>query len=111
MEVTQIDVNSNESVTNTINSIVKKNNGIDIIVNNAGYALGGALEETSMDEIRKQFETNFFGAVRVMQSAIPVMRKQRSGRIINMASVGGRISIPLSTFYHGSKYLSLYSMN
>ena len=69
LEVTQIDVNSNESVTNTINSIVKKNNGIDIIVNNAGYALGGALEETSMDEIRKQFETNFFGAVRVMQAS------------------------------------------
>ena len=104
LEVTQIDVNSNESVTNTINSIVKKNNGIDIIVNNAGYALGGALEETSMDEIRKQFETNFFGAVRVMQAAIPFMRKQRSGRIVNITSMGGRISIPLSTFYHGSKF-------
>ena len=104
LKVTQIDVNSNESVTNTINSIVKKNNGIDIIVNNAGYALGGALEETSMDEIRKQFETNFFGAVRVMQGAIPVMRKQRSGRIVNITSMGGRISIPLRTFYHGSKF-------
>ena len=104
LKVTQIDVKSDESVTNTINSIVKKNNRIDIIVNNAGYALGGALEETSMDEIRKQFETNFFGAVRVMQGAIPVMRKQRSGRIVNITSMGGRISIPLSTFYHGSKF-------
>jgi NAD(P)-dependent dehydrogenase (short-subunit alcohol dehydrogenase family) len=104
LEVVQLDVNSDESVTDTINSIVKKHNRIDVIVNNAGYALGGALEETSMDEIRKQFETNFFGAVRVMRAAIPFMRIQRSGKIINITSMGGRISIPLSTFYHGSKF-------
>jgi NAD(P)-dependent dehydrogenase (short-subunit alcohol dehydrogenase family) len=104
LEVVQLDVNSDESVTDTINSIVKKHNRIDVIVNNAGYALGGALEETSMDEIRKQFETNFFGAVRVMRAAIPFMRSQRSGKIINITSMGGRISIPLSTFYHGSKF-------
>jgi NAD(P)-dependent dehydrogenase (short-subunit alcohol dehydrogenase family) len=59
LEVVQLDVNSDESVTDTFNLIVKKHNRIDVIVNNAGYALGGALEETSMDEIRKQFETNF----------------------------------------------------
>jgi NAD(P)-dependent dehydrogenase (short-subunit alcohol dehydrogenase family) len=86
LEVVQLDVNSDMSATDTINSIVKKNNRIDVIVNNAGYALGGALEDTSMEEIRKQFETNFFGAVRVMQAAIPVMRKQRSGKIINITS-------------------------
>jgi NAD(P)-dependent dehydrogenase (short-subunit alcohol dehydrogenase family) len=104
LEVVQLDVNSDESVIDTINSIVKKHNRIDAIVNNAGYALGGALEETSMDEIRKQFETNFFGAVRVMRAVIPFMRSQRSGKIINITSMGGRISIPLSTFYHGSKF-------
>jgi short-subunit dehydrogenase len=104
LEVTQLDVNSDESVINTINSIVKKNNRIDVMVNNAGYALGGALEETSMEEIRKQFETNFFGAVRVMQATIPVMRKQRSGKIVKITSMGGRVSIPLSTLYHGSKF-------
>jgi NAD(P)-dependent dehydrogenase (short-subunit alcohol dehydrogenase family) len=104
LKVVQLDVNSDESVTDTINSIVKKHNRIDVIVNNAGYALGGALEETSMDEIRKQFETNFFGAVRVMRAAIPFMRSQRSGKIVNITSMGGRISIPLSTFYHGSKF-------
>ena len=98
MEVVQLDVNSDESVTDTINSIVKKHNRIDVIVNNAGYALGGALEETSMDEIRKQFETNFFGAVRVMRAAIPFMRIQRSGKIINITSMDGRISIPLRYF-------------
>jgi short-subunit dehydrogenase len=104
LEVVQLDVDSDESVIDTINKIVNKNNRIDIIVNNAGYALGGALEETSMEEMRKQFETNFFGAVRVMQAAIPFMRSQRSGKIINITSMGGRISIPLSAFYHGSKF-------
>src|SRR5918995_1358405 len=104
LDVVQLDVNSDESVIDTINTIIKKNSRIDVIVNNAGYALGGALEETSMEEIRKQFETNFFGAVRVMQAAIPIMRRQRSGKIVNITSMGGRISIPLSTFYHGSKF-------
>jgi short-subunit dehydrogenase len=57
-----------------------------------------------MDEIRDQFETNFFGAVRVMQEVIPIMRKQRSGKIVNITSMRGRISVPLSAFYHGSKF-------
>jgi short-subunit dehydrogenase len=57
-----------------------------------------------MDEIRNQFETNFFGAIRVMQAVIPIMRKQGNGKIVNLTSTGGRISIPLSTFYHGSKF-------
>jgi NAD(P)-dependent dehydrogenase (short-subunit alcohol dehydrogenase family) len=104
LEVVQLDVDSDESVVDTISSIVKRNNRIDFVVNNAGYALGGALEETSMDEIRNQFETNFFGALRVMQAVIPIMRKQGSGKIVNITSMGGRISIPLSTFYHGSKF-------
>jgi NAD(P)-dependent dehydrogenase (short-subunit alcohol dehydrogenase family) len=104
LEVVQLDVDSDESVIDTINTIIKKNSRIDVIVNNAGYALGGALEETSMEEIRKQFETNFFGAIRVMQAAIPIMRRQKSGKIVNITSMGGRVSIPLSAFYHGSKF-------
>src|SRR5918996_558369 len=104
LDVVQLDVDSDESVIDTINTIIKKNSRIDVIVNNAGYALGGALEETSMEEIRKQFETNFFGVIRVMQAAIPIMRRQKSGKIVNITSMGGRVSIPLSTFYHGSKF-------
>jgi NAD(P)-dependent dehydrogenase (short-subunit alcohol dehydrogenase family) len=104
LEVVRLDVESDESVKDTINTITRKHNRIDVIVNNAGYALGGPLEETSMEEIRKQFETNFFGAVRVMQAATPFMRRQRSGKIVNITSMGGRISIPLSAFYHGSKF-------
>jgi NAD(P)-dependent dehydrogenase (short-subunit alcohol dehydrogenase family) len=104
LEVVQLDVDSDESVKDAINAITEKYDRIDVIVNNAGYALGGALEETSMEEMRKQFETNFFGAVRVMQAAIPFMRRQRSGKIVNITSMGGRISIPLSAFHHGSKF-------
>jgi short-subunit dehydrogenase len=87
-----------------INRILRENNRIDVVVNNAGYALVGALEETSMDEIKAQFETNFFGAVRVMQAVIPAMRESRHGRIVNITSMGGRIAIPLDSIYHATKF-------
>jgi short-subunit dehydrogenase len=64
----------------------------------------GALEESSMDEIKAQFETNFFGAVRVMQAVIPTMRKQGGGIIVNITSLGGRISFPLNSAYHATKF-------
>ena len=67
-------------------------------------ALGGSLEETSMDEIKAEFETNFFGAVRVMQTVIPMMRKQRAGIIVNTTSLGGRISFPFNSPYHATKF-------
>ena len=74
------------------------------MVNNAGYGLGGALEDSSMDEIKSQFETNFFGAVRATKAVLPVMRRQGEGKIVNITSMGGRIAIPLSSAYHGSKF-------
>jgi short-subunit dehydrogenase len=104
LQVMELDVDNDKSVTNAINTIVDERKRIDVLVNNAGYALGGALEDTSMNEVKAQFETNFFGAVRVMQAVIPVMRKQRTGKVVNITSMGGRISIPLSAFYHGSKF-------
>ena len=79
-------------------------NRIDVVVNNAGYGFRGALEETSIDEIKAQFETNFFGAIRVMQAVIPMMRKQRRGKIVNITSVGGRIPFPLNSLYNATKF-------
>jgi short-subunit dehydrogenase len=64
------------------------------MINNAGYDLDGAIEEISMDEMRAQFETNFFGAVKVMKEVIPIMRNQKNGKIVNITSMGGRIAIP-----------------
>ena len=105
LQVIQLDVNNDKSVADAINRIVEeKDSRIDVLVNNAGYALIGAFEENSMEEIKTQFETNFFGAIRVMQKVIPIMRKQRSGKIVNISSIGGRISFPLDSIYHGTKF-------
>jgi NAD(P)-dependent dehydrogenase (short-subunit alcohol dehydrogenase family) len=104
LDVLPLDVNDDKSILDTINKINEKNKRIDVLVNNAGYALAGPLEGTSIDEIRAQFETNFFGAIKVMQSVIPIMRNQRSGRIVNITSMGGRVAVPLDPIYHGTKF-------
>ena len=105
LEVLQLDVNNDKSIFDTITKINEENKRIDVLVNNAGYALAGPLEGTSLEgEIRSQFETNFFGAIKVMQSVIPIMRKQRNGRIVNITSMGGRVAVPLDSIYHGTKF-------
>ena len=77
---------------------------IDVLVKNAGYELGGELKDLSMDEIKSQFETNVFDAIRVMKAVLPIMRKQRRGIIINISSMGGRVAFPNYSAYHGSKF-------
>jgi NAD(P)-dependent dehydrogenase (short-subunit alcohol dehydrogenase family) len=104
LQVAELDVDSDQSVRNTIDGIVRERKRIDVLVNNAGFALVGALEDTSMDEIKAQFETNLFGALRVMKAVIPVMRRQASGTIVNITSMGGRVAIPLDPIYHGTKF-------
>ncbi|MGB7664178.1 MAG: SDR family oxidoreductase [Nitrososphaeraceae archaeon] len=104
LEIIQLNVDNDNSASDAINRIVSEKNSIDIVVNNAGYDLMGALEEYSMDEIKAQFETNFFGAVRVTQAVIPVMREQGGGIIVNTTSLGGRISFPLNSAYHATKF-------
>ncbi|MFL6410139.1 MAG: SDR family oxidoreductase [Nitrososphaeraceae archaeon] len=104
LQVIHLDVDSDHSVLDAVNTIMRERGQIDIVINNAGYALAGPFEETSMEEIRAQFETNFFGAVRVMQAVIPIMRDQKSGKIVNITSMGGRIAVPLDSVYHGTKF-------
>jgi NAD(P)-dependent dehydrogenase (short-subunit alcohol dehydrogenase family) len=105
LHITQLDVNDDSSVENAIGSIIKENGKIDLLVNNAGYDLFGSLEEASIEEIREQFETNFFGVVRTTKAVIPTMRKQGSGTIVNISSVGGRLGLtPFGTAYHASKF-------
>jgi len=104
LQIIQLDVNDDKSVQDAINTIVKEKDRIDVVVNNAGYDLMGALEETSMEELKGQFETNLFGAVRVIQSVTPIMRKQGAGIIVNITSLGGRISYPLNSAYHATKF-------
>jgi NADP-dependent 3-hydroxy acid dehydrogenase YdfG len=86
LNLVQLDVTDEESVKNAIRSIITEAKRIDVLVNNAGYALNGAFEDIGMEELKDQYETNLFGLTRVTQATIPVMRKQKSGTIINISS-------------------------
>jgi short-subunit dehydrogenase len=77
---------------------------INVLVNNAGFGSGGFLEDFSMDEIREQFETNFFGLVAVTKEVLPIMRRQKKGCIVNITSLGGRIAFPVISVYNASKF-------
>jgi NAD(P)-dependent dehydrogenase (short-subunit alcohol dehydrogenase family) len=86
LEVLKLDVTDDESVKEAIEKIANEQGIIDVLVNNAGYALVGPLEELSIQEFKEQFETNVFGAIRVIQKILPIMRKQRHGTIVNISS-------------------------
>ena len=104
IKVVQLDVTENESVGNAIRMINSEAGRIDVLVNNAGYGLGGALEDLSIEEIKAQFETNFFGLIRVTQSVLPTMRRQRSGIIVNLSSGAGIFGYPGGSAYVSSKF-------
>jgi NAD(P)-dependent dehydrogenase (short-subunit alcohol dehydrogenase family) len=97
----QLDVTDENSVKNAIQSILSESGRIDLLVNNAGYGMTGAFEDIGMDEIKSLYETNVFGVIRVTQAVLPIMRKQGSGRIINISSGAGRIG-----YHGGSAYVS-----
>jgi NAD(P)-dependent dehydrogenase (short-subunit alcohol dehydrogenase family) len=100
----QLDVTDENSVKNAIHSILSETGRIDLLVNNAGYGLTGAFEDIGIDEIKAQYETNVFGVVRVTQAVLPIMRKQGSGRIINISSGAGRFGYPGGSAYVSSKF-------
>jgi NAD(P)-dependent dehydrogenase (short-subunit alcohol dehydrogenase family) len=104
LHVTPLDVTDDLSVKNAVQSILSKEGRIDILVNNAGYVLGGAFEDLTIDEIKEQYETNFFGLIRVTQAVLPIMRKQKSGVIVNISSVAGRFGYPGHSAYIGTKF-------
>jgi NAD(P)-dependent dehydrogenase (short-subunit alcohol dehydrogenase family) len=104
LEVLQLDVTEDKSVKDAIDTILGKRGRIDVVVNNAGYDVFGAVEDLSVEELKAQFETNFFGAIRVMKAVLPIMRKQRRGTIVNVSSVGGLVGIPLNSAYISSKF-------
>ncbi len=104
ISVVQLDVNDDNSVKNAVQRILNEKGRIDVLVNNAGYGLGGAFEDTSMEEVRTQYETNVFGLIRTTQAVLPVMRKQRSGIIVNISSGAGRLGYPGASVYVSSKH-------
>src|SRR5579885_3415357 len=86
------------------NKIISDKKRVDVLVNNAGYFLVGCLEDITMNEMKAQFETNFFGIVRTIQQVLPTMRSQKSGIIVNISSVAGRIGFPVTPAYISSKF-------
>ena len=104
LETLRLDITDEGSISEAIDTIIGKKKRIDILVNNAGYSLLGPLEQLHMDEIKEEFETNFFGIIKLIQCLLPIMRKQRYGRIINIGSLAGRIGFPLSSAYVSSKF-------
>ena len=104
VDIRQPDVTAFASIPATIDTIVKDHGRIDLLVNNAGFSMSGFAEDMSLDELRRQFDTNFFGVVAMSKAVISVMRRQKSGHIIQVASVAGRVGNPLLSAYGSSKF-------
>ena len=107
LKVIQMDVDKDDSVVRAFKEICKdqeRGGGIDILVNNAGFGLFGALEDQSIEHIKKQIETNLFGAIRTIQQVLPIMRDQRSGIIVNISSISGQIGFPAQSVYVSTKF-------
>ena len=99
-----LDVTDEESMTTAVAAVEADAGAVAVVINNAGFGLYGPVEQLPMAEIRRQFETNFFGLVRLTQLVLPGMRRRGRGRILNVSSMGGRITLPGGAFYHASKY-------
>lgn len=104
IEVLRMDVTDEASMAEGVESILKNEGRIDVLVNNAGYGFFGAIETVTMEEARRQVEVNVFGLARLCQLVIPVMRKQGYGRIVNTASIAGRAVFYFGGWYHVTKY-------
>ena len=100
----KLDVTSLQDVKNAISEAVKEFGRIDVLVNNAGYVVVGAIEETSDEQIRQQFDTNLFGVLNVTREALPILREQKSGHIVNISSAVGISAMPLLGIYSATKF-------
>ncbi len=100
----QMDVDNTSSVTKAINYILNKEKQIDVVINNAGWGISGAIEETTLAKAKKLFETNYFGTQRVIQTVLPTMRSQKKGTIINISSIGGVLGLPFQGLYSATKF-------
>lgn len=102
--VTRLDVTDSASIAEAVRAGTDRFGQIDVLMNNAGFAVYGPLEATPIDTIRRQFETNVFGVLETIKAVLPQMRARGAGTILNMSSIGGVLTFPLGTLYHGSKW-------
>lgn len=100
----RMDITDETEVSEAIDRVMREEGRIDVLVNNAGYAVYGAIEQVPIEDARRQFEVNLFGLASLTQKVLPIMREQRQGRIINISSVGGKIYSPLGAWYHATKH-------
>ena len=99
-----LDVTNTESIGAALSQVLQRFGGLDVLINNAGYGLVGPFEGTDPDQVRRQFETNVFGLMNVTRAALPHFRQKRGGSILNVSSVGGRVTFPLYSCYHSTKW-------
>ena len=104
LDVIELDIDKEDSIKNAVKKILDQKGRIDVLVNNAGYGIFGCVEDITIDELKAQFQTNFFGVVKLIQEVAPIMRKQGSGIIVNVSSVAGRIGFPGTPAYISSKF-------
>ena len=102
--VTRLDVTNSDSIQSAINESIDRFGQIDVLVNNAGYGAFGPLEAFSMEKVRRQFDTNVTGLIETTKAVLPQMRQQKSGTIVNISSIGGKMTFPLGSLYHGTKF-------
>jgi NAD(P)-dependent dehydrogenase (short-subunit alcohol dehydrogenase family) len=99
-----LDVTDEASMKQAVSAVTEAEGAVDVLVNNAGYSQSGAVESVPMDQVRRQFETNVFGVIRMCQLVLPGMRAQGRGKIVNIGSMGGRLTFPGGGLYHATKY-------
>ena len=100
----KMDITREDEIQAAVQRIEQEHGGVDVLINNAGFGMYGAMEDTNMDDARYQFEVNLFGMARLTQLLLPSMRKKRAGKIINLSSMGGKIYTPLGSWYHATKH-------
>jgi short-subunit dehydrogenase len=104
LKIIPLDVNDPEAISKAIRDILYDSGKIDVLINNAGYGMFGPIEDITIEDVKLQFETNFFGVIRLIKAIVPIMRKQGYGTIVNISSMVGRFGVPLNAAYVSSKF-------